>query len=59
MSLRKRIMLLVAIGLTIATAPLGVMGVGMLRAATDRILAERLAMTRATAEHLNWRLTVG
>ncbi len=49
-------MLLVAIGLIIATAPLGVMGVGMLRAAKERMLAERLALTRATVEHLNWRL---
>ncbi len=59
MNLRKRIMLLVAIGLIVATAPLGVMGIGMLRAATDRILAERLAMARATAEHLGARLTQG
>lgn len=56
MGLRRRIMLLVAMGLIIATAPLGVMGVGMLGAAKDRMLAERLALTRATAEHLNWRL---
>jgi nitrate/nitrite-specific signal transduction histidine kinase len=56
MGLRKRIMLLVAIGLVVATAPLGVMGVGMLRAAKDRMLAERLVLTRATAEHLDWRL---
>lgn len=59
MSLRKRIMLLVAIGLIVATAPLGVMGVGMLRAATDRILAERLTMARATAGHISRRLTLG
>jgi len=59
MSLRRRIMLLVAIGLIVATAPLGVMGIGMLRAATDRILGERLAMVRVTAGHLNERLTQG
>ncbi len=59
MSLRRRIMLLVTIGLIVATAPLGVMGIGMLRTATDRILAERLAMARATAGHLNERLTQG
>lgn len=57
MSLRRRIMLLVAIGMIVATAPLGLMGVGMVRAATSRVLAERLAMTRATAEHLDWRLS--
>jgi len=56
MSLRKRIMLLVAIGLVVATVPLGVMGIGMLGAATDRILAERLAMARSTAVHLNEEL---
>lgn len=56
MGLRHRIMLLVAIGLLIATVPLGVMGLIMVRAATDRVLEERLAMTRATAEHLNERL---
>jgi len=56
-SLRRRIMLLVTIGLIVATAPLGVMGIGMLRAATDRILGERLAMTQATADHLNEQLT--
>ncbi len=59
MGLRKRIMLLVAIGLIVATAPLGVMGIGMLRAATDRILAERLTMARATAEHVSRRLAQG
>ena len=52
-------MLLVTIGLIVATAPLGVMGIGMLRAATDRVLAERLIMARATAAHLNERLTQG
>jgi len=52
-------MLLVTIGLIVATAPLGVMGIGMLRAATDRVLAERLVMARATADHLNERLTQG
>ena len=59
MSLRRRIMLLVTIGLIVATAPLGVIGIGMLRAATDRILDERLTMARATAGHLNDRLTQG
>ncbi len=57
MSLRRRIMLLVTIGLIAATAPLGVMGIGMLRAATDRILEERLAVARSTAGHLDDRLT--
>lgn len=59
MGLRGRIMLLVAIGLLVATLPLGVMGLGMVRAATDRILEERLAMTRATAEHLGQQLAQG
>ncbi len=59
MSLRKRIMLLVAIGLVVATVPLGVMGLAMVRAATDRVLEERLVMTRATAWHLNERLVHG
>jgi len=59
MGLRNRIMLLVALGLLMATAPLGVMGMGMVRAATDRILQERLAMTRATAGHLHDRLAQG
>lgn len=59
MGLRNRIMLLVAIGLVAATAPLGIMGLGMVRAATDRVLEERLAMTRATADHLNERLAQG
>lgn len=59
MSLRRRIMLLVTIGLIAATAPLGIMGVGMLRAATDRILEERLAATRSTAGHLDDRLSQG
>src|SRR5574341_869615 len=59
MGLRSRIMLLVALGLLVATAPLGVMGMGMLRVATDRVLEERLAMTRVTAEHLNERLAQG
>jgi signal transduction histidine kinase len=57
--LRKRILLLVALGLLIATAPLGVMGLGMVRAATDRILVERLAMARASADHLNGQLSQG
>lgn len=59
MTLRRRIMLLVTVGLIAATAPLGVMGVGMLRAATDRILEERLAVARSTAAHLDDRLTQG
>jgi len=59
MGLRSRIMLLVALGLLIATAPLGVMGMGMLRVATDRVLEERLAMTRATADRLDERLAQG
>ncbi len=49
-------MVLAAVGMIAATAPLGLMGVGMLRAATERVLAERLAMARATADHLDWRL---
>ncbi|MDR7448021.1 MAG: histidine kinase [Armatimonadota bacterium] len=57
MSLRRRIMVLAAIGMVAATAPLGLMGVGMLRAATERVLAERLALTRVTAEHLDGRLS--
>ncbi|HXF82506.1 MAG TPA: histidine kinase [bacterium] len=57
--LRKRILLLVALGLLIATAPLGVMGLGMVRAATDRILVERLAMARASADHLSSQLAQG
>ncbi len=56
MGLRNRIMLLVAIGLIVATAPLGVMGLGMVRVATDRVLDERLALTRATAGQLGDRL---
>ncbi|MBI3975555.1 MAG: HAMP domain-containing protein [Armatimonadetes bacterium] len=59
MSLRSRIMILVAMGMVLATVPLGVAGIGMLRAATDRILEERLAMARATAEHLDHLLTQG
>lgn len=50
-------MLLVTVGLIAATAPLGVMGIGMLRASTDRILEERLAVARSTAGHLDDRLT--
>lgn len=57
MSLRRRIMLLAAIGMVVATAPLGIMGIGMLRAATERVLVERLAATRAAAEHLDRWLT--
>jgi nitrate/nitrite-specific signal transduction histidine kinase len=52
-------MILVAIGVVLATVPLGVAGIGMLRAATDRILEERLAMAQATAEHLDELLTQG
>lgn len=52
-------MILVAIGMVLATVPLGVAGIGMVRAATDRILEERLAMARATAEHLDDLLTQG
>jgi nitrate/nitrite-specific signal transduction histidine kinase len=56
MNLRRRIMLLVAVGLVVALAPLGVMAVGMLRAATGRILQERLVMTQTLADHLDDRL---
>ncbi|MCL6552481.1 MAG: HAMP domain-containing protein [Firmicutes bacterium] len=56
MSLRWRIMVLATIGMIAATAPPGLMGLGMVRATTERVLAERLAMVRATAEHLDWRL---
>lgn len=59
MGLRGRIMLLVAIGLLVATLPLGVMGLAMVRAATDRVLEERLVLTRATAHHLGERLIQG
>lgn len=59
MGLRNRIMLLVALGLLIATAPLGVMGLGMVRAATDRILDERVAMAQVTASHVSERLAQG
>jgi len=59
MGLRNRILLLVALGLLIATAPLGVMGLGMVRAATNRILEERLAMARASAGHLSEQLAQG
>ena len=59
MGLRYRILLLVALGLLIATAPLGVMGLGMVRAATDRIMNERLAMARASADHLSGQLAQG
>ncbi|HEV8353011.1 MAG TPA: HAMP domain-containing protein [bacterium] len=59
MSLRNRIMLLVAIGLLIATIPLGVMGLGMVRAATDQVLDERLSLTRAMAHHLGRQLAQG
>ena len=59
MGLRNRIMLLVALGLLIATAPLGIMGLGMVRAATNRILEERLAMARVTADHLSVQLAGG
>lgn len=59
MGLRSRIMLLVALGLVMATAPIGVMGMGMVRVATDRVLDERLTMTRVTAAHLGNRLAQG
>ncbi|MDQ7842274.1 MAG: HAMP domain-containing protein [Armatimonadota bacterium] len=57
--LRNRIMLLVALGVLVATAPLGVMGLAMVRAATDRVLAERLVMARTTAEHIDQELAQG
>lgn len=59
MGLRNRIMLLVALGMLISTVPLGIMGLGMVRAATDRILEERLAIARSTADHLSARLAEG
>lgn len=59
MGLRSRIMLMVAVGLLIATLPLGIMGLAMVRSATDRILQERLAMAEATAAHLSARLARG
>ncbi len=59
MGLRGRIMFLVAIGLLAATAPVGVMGLAMVRAATDQILQERLATASATAEHLGERVAQG
>ena len=59
MGLRNRIMLLVAIGLLVATVPLGVMGLGMVRAATDQVLQERLSLTRATADQLGRQLGLG
>lgn len=59
MSLRNRIMLLVAIGLLVATVPLGVMGLAMVRTATDRVLDERLAMARATASQLSEQMAQG
>jgi len=59
MSLRNRILLLVALGLLVATIPLGVMGLAMVGVATDRVLGERLALTRATAQHLAERLAGG
>jgi nitrate/nitrite-specific signal transduction histidine kinase len=59
MSLRKRIMLLAAIGMIVATAPMGVISVVMLRTATDRILAERLALGRIAAEHISEELSEG
>jgi len=58
-SLRNRIMLLVAVGLLIATVPLGIMGLGMVRAATDRVLEERLAMAQVAADYLNERVAHG
>lgn len=59
MGLRNRIMLLVALGLLVATAPLALMGLGMVRVATARILEERLAVAQATADHLSDRLSQG
>ena len=59
MSLRNRIMLLVAVGLLIATIPLGIMGLRMVRTATERILEERLAIAEATAHHLSDRIAQG
>ncbi len=59
MTLRRRIMLLVTVGLIATTAPLGLMGVGTLRAATDRVLEERLAAARSAATHLDDRLSQG
>lgn len=59
MGLRNRIMLLVAIGLVAATVPVGVMGLAMVRAATDRVLEERLATAQTTAAHLDDRLVQG
>src|SRR3989304_8600274 len=59
MSLRNRIMLLVAVGLLIATIPLGIMGLRMVRAATERLLEERLAIPGATAQHLSDRIAQG
>ncbi len=59
MGLRSRIMLSVAIGLVAATAPLGIMGLVVVQAATDRVLEERLATTRTVAAHLSERLVEG
>jgi signal transduction histidine kinase len=59
MSLRNRIMLLVALGLVIATVPLGLMGLEMVRAATDRVLEERLVLARVAADHLSEQLVLG
>ena len=59
MGLRGRIMVLVALGVLAATAPLGVMGLVMVEAATDRVLEERLAMTRTVATHLGERIAQG
>lgn len=52
-------MVLVAIGLLMATAPLGAMGLRMLQATTDRVLQERLVMTQAVVGHLDDRLQQG
>lgn len=59
MGLRGRIMVLVAVGVLAATAPLGVMGLVMVQAATDRVLEERLAMARTVAAHLGARIAQG
>lgn len=52
-------MLMVAIGLLVATLPLGIMGLAMVRAMTGRILQEHLVIAEATAAHLDDRLARG
>lgn len=59
MGLRNRIILMVAVGLLVATAPLGIMGLAMVQAATDRILQERLVIAEVTAAHLSDRIARG